>query len=256
MRPLMTCMKCFEENGSPPDLGVAEAELRGDGLYKVTCDRGHVSVVKTQEQHFEVLFDLGAMAFIDGYCREAIPIIAASLERFLEYYVRVISIEHGIATETVDLAWASISRQSERQLGAFLFTYLLQNKRPVNPWIYDSQPDLEGLSSGQTLTWSAFRNKIIHDGYIPSAQETLAYGDLVLRWINQLIDELRNSCAGSMSRVLGAHLRRRNDYPTSESIATMLIPTLINLTRAARHNGLEDALSDLEKYKRWLYHSA
>lgn len=71
-------------------------EFRDDGLYKVACPRGHVTVTAIQEQKFEVLFDLGAMALLDGYTREAVSSMAASLECFFEYYVLAISLKHGI----------------------------------------------------------------------------------------------------------------------------------------------------------------
>src|SRR3989304_3215850 len=96
MRLRISCMECFRVDGHPSDVAIS-VELQNDGLYKVTCPRGHVTVTAIQEQKFEVLFDLGAMALLDGYTREAVSSIAASLERFFEYYVAVVSLKHGIA---------------------------------------------------------------------------------------------------------------------------------------------------------------
>ena len=255
MRLRITCMKCFQVDGSPPDEATS-VELRDDGLYAVTCSRGHVSVTAIQQQKFEVLFDLGAMALIDGYPREAVSSIAAALERFLEYYVRVVSLKHGVASKALVDAWKPVSRQSERQLGAFLFVYLIENKKPVSPLIFETRPDLRGGTKGETPTWSEFRNRVIHQGHIPSTEDVVAYGDLVYQWIYQLIGELKACCAESMKRVTFEYLRRANDIAAGEATATMSIPTLISLMRADKPaKSFEAALTGLEKYKRWLYES-
>lgn len=78
MRLRTTCMECFRVDGKPSELANS-VELRDDGLYQITCSRGHVTVTAIQEQKFEILFDLGAMALLDGYTREAVSSIAASL---------------------------------------------------------------------------------------------------------------------------------------------------------------------------------
>lgn len=254
MRLRMTCMECFREDGKPSE-EAASVELRDDGLYAVTCSRGHTSVTAIQEQKFEILFDLGAMALLDGYPREAVSSMAASLERFIEHYTLVAALKHGITYEAFLEAWKPISRQSERQLGAFLFLYLLENKKPLNPLILDSKPDLEGRSKGSILTWSEFRNDVIHKGYIPSTEEVIAYGDLVYQFIYRLIGELKATCSEFLQKATFYHLKRASDAAGGRPVATMSIPTLISLVRADMPPGsLREALVGLERYRRWVYH--
>jgi hypothetical protein len=211
-------------------------------------------VTAIQEQKFEVLFDLGAMALLDGYPREAISSIAASLERFLEYYVQVIAMKQGISPQALVDARKPLSHSSERQLGAFLLAYVLENGKAVEPLVLDSRPALEDRAKGDTPTWSAFRNKVIHQGYIPSTVEALAYGDLVYQWIYRLIGELKNTCAEAMSRVTVQYLLRARDSAAADTVATLSIPTLISLVRVeGPARSFRDALSSLEKYRRWLY---
>src|SRR4030095_600787 len=136
-------MECCRVDGYPSDIAIS-VELRDDSLYKVSCPRGHVTVTAIQEQKFEVLFDLGAMALLDGYAREAVSSIAASLERFFEYYMLVVSLKHGIAYEHFVRAWNPISRLSERQFGAFLFLYIIENKKPLEGLISDAKPQFDG----------------------------------------------------------------------------------------------------------------
>lgn len=255
MRLPISCMECFRVDGHPSDVAIS-VELRDDGLYKVTCPRGHVTVTAIQQQKFEVLFDLGAMALLDGYTREAISSMAASLERFFEYYVVVVSLKHGIAHERFIEAWGPISKLSERQVGAFLFLYLIENKKPLEPLIFDAKPVLDGRSRGDTPTWSRFRNEVIHNGYIPSTVEVIEYGNLVYQFIYRLIAEMRATHSEFMGKAVFHHLTRGHDAADGKPIGTMSVPTLISLVRGDRPaQHLKDALPGLEKYRRWLYAS-
>ncbi len=253
MRLRTSCMKCLEVDGQPPELANS-VELRDDGLYEVTCSRGHVTVTAIQEQKFEILFDLGAMALLDGYTREAVSSTAASLERFFEYYILVVSLKHGITYEQFSEAWAPISKQSERQIGAFLFFYLVENKKPLEPLILEARPELDGRSRGDTPTWSAFRNDVIHKGYIPSAEEVIEYGNLVYQFTYRLIGELKASSSEFMTKATFHHLQRAQGADAGQAVATMSVPTLVSLVRAERPSRhLREALPGLEKYRRWLY---
>lgn len=248
-------MACFQADGKPSD-EAASVEMRDDGLYSVTCPRGHVTVTAIQEQKFEILFDLGAMALVDGYPREAITSMAAALERFYEYYIQVVSLKHGIAYETFFEAWKSVSQQSERQLGAFLFLYLLENKRVLDPSIVNAKPSLSPVVKSR-LSWTEFRNKVIHNGYIPSFDEVLVYGNLVYQFIYRLIGELRITSSEFMQKATFHHLKRGVNAPGGNQVSTMGIPTLINLVRSDQPaTTFAEALKGLERYKRWLYHSA
>jgi len=248
-------MACFQADGKPSDEATS-VELRDDGLYTVTCSRGHVTVTAVQEQKFEILFDLGAMALLDGYPREAVSSMAAALERFYEYYVQVVCLKQGIAYEAFIEAWKPVARQSERQLGAFLFLYLLENKKPLENSIVDARPS-ESFGLKTRLTWTEFRNNAIHKGYIPSTEEVLVYGDLVYQFIYRLIQELRAACLEFMQKATFHHVKRGAYASGGKQISTMGIPTLISLARASGPgSSFREALKGLEKYKRWLYHRA
>jgi len=255
MRLAIPCMACFQADGKPSDEAIS-VELRDDGLYTVTCSRGHATVTAVQEQKFEILFDLGAMALLDGYPREAVSSMAAALERFFEYYVQVVCLKHGIAYDAFAEAWKPVSRQSERQLGAFLFLYLLENKKPVERSIVDAKPS-ESSGIKTRLSWTEFRNNVIHKGYIPSTEEVNVYGDLVYQFIYRLIGELKVTCSDSMQKATFHHLKKGSDASGSKQMGTLTMPTLISLARAAGPaSSFREALKGLEKYKRWLYHRA
>ncbi len=196
------------------------------------------------------------MALLDGYSREAISSMAASLERFFEYYILVICLKNDIAYEQFGEAWKPVAKQSERQLGAFLFVYLLEGGKPLTPLINDQKPTLQGRSRGKILTWAAFRNEVIHNGYIPTNEEVLEYGNLVYQFVYRVIAELKRSSAESMQRATFHHLTRGRSVANGGPVATMSVPTLISLTRADAPAGhLRNGLGGLEKYRRWLYRS-
>lgn len=173
----LVCQKCVDANGVL--LGeVMTVEIRDDNLYKVTCSKDHESLVFIPTPKYEVLFHLGALALLDGHSREAVASFAAALERFYEFYIRAIRIKRSIQVQEFNKCWKSVAKQSERQLGAFLFLYLLENNRMVK------------LIDDKLIS---FRNNVIHQGYIPSYEEVFRYGESVMAFIMSVAKELRAS---------------------------------------------------------------
>jgi hypothetical protein len=94
------CPKCAHEVlKSLVDYAEVEAplpvtKLTDDGTYEVRCGRGHISSVRLLNAKFELLFEMGLNALVDGYGREAVSSFAASLERFYEFYWRCVTRQH------------------------------------------------------------------------------------------------------------------------------------------------------------------
>ncbi|MBI2058688.1 MAG: hypothetical protein HYT87_02875 [Nitrospirae bacterium] len=235
------------------DPEVMAAEMRDDGLFIVVCGRGHRSVTALQQQKFEVLFEIGAMALLDGYPREAVTSMASALERFYEYYTRVISIKNNIVDETYDQTWKWVVNQSERQFGAYLFVYMMEN-RAAAATIEDVKPELSGASKAQTRTWREFRNAVVHKGYIPTSDEALAYGDIVYSHINAMVDELKKQYPAQMEKATFKHLSRAFPEVRDEPFSTMGVPTVVSLSRGdSPAPTLGEALQHLRKYMGWLH---
>lgn len=211
-------------------------EQQDDGSYDLTCSAGHRTTVWLQNHKFELLFDSGGLALLDGHSREAVSSIAAALERFMEFYVRIVALKHLAGQEPLEEiikrfsaskyepfeeTWKRVSRQSERQIGAFLFIYLFENGKPP-PFIDECKMQSYGKEN------KAFRNAVIHDGYTPSQEQVVEYGEQVFQFINTILAELRATSdeiiqkftVGTAFKVYG-QLQRR---PT----ATQLIPTMIS----------------------------
>lgn len=171
------CPSCLREN---------RVEFTDSSIHDVTCRQcGQRYCVFVRKQKFEMLFDLGTRALLDGYAREAVASFAASLERFFEFYVRAYALERaaerggefGEALGVLEGTWRHVVSQSERQLGMFALAYLLREGR---------EPDFLG---GRALG-TDFRNRVIHRGYIPSHAEVEEYAARIFALIDRLLREL------------------------------------------------------------------
>ena len=116
MEVILSFIECIQKDKSTEHFYFSE--LQDNGLYKLTCKNDHISYTCLKELKFQILYELGAYAIIDGYYREAVVSFTAALERFFEFYIEIISMKHKISSKIYNSTWSSISSQSERQLGA------------------------------------------------------------------------------------------------------------------------------------------
>ncbi|UBV42071.1 hypothetical protein LAJ19_10545 [Deinococcus taeanensis] len=194
-----TCPACAHVN---------RAEFADSSVHDLRCARcGARYCVLVRKQKFEVLFDLGTRALMDGYAREAVASFAAALERFFEFYVRAFALEQAAGTErpfaqalaALDGTWRHVASQSERQVGMFALAYLLREGR---------EPDFltpRGLGT-------EFRNRVIHRGALPTRAEVDEYAARVFTLIDRLLTELG---AGA------AHAELMQEQAFSAHIATL-----------------------------------
>lgn len=175
MKLLIPCGECLGE-GKISTGSIRIEEIRDDGIYEVICSEGHTSKTVLREQKFQILFEIGAHAIIDGYYREAISSFTSSLERFHEFCIKFFCQKNGIEGEAYQKIWKNVSKQSERQLGAFIFLWTTEFK--ISPDILHQ----DNVS---------FRNRVIHNGYIPNKEEAIKYGTSILKLIQTKIYQLK-----------------------------------------------------------------
>jgi hypothetical protein len=130
------------------------------------CEKDHTTVVTMPIPPFELLFDFGCSALLDGYPREAVTSFATSFERFQEFTCRFLLARRNVSFEGVDAWWKEVARQTERQIGSFVAVWVAE--------FYGPPPLLP-----QKLV--EFRNACVHMGRIPPESEAKAYGEAVLR---------------------------------------------------------------------------
>lgn len=148
-----------------------------NNVLKPSCIH-HNYVMFLDNTKFDLLFESGLLAMKDLYFREAVATIAASLERFYEFCLNVLLASDHLDKDELKNVWSMASRQSERQLGAFIFLYFKEfNSKPL---ILDSDE-------------VSFRNKVIHKGYFPNKDETrnfvLSATKIMLTTYKQMIEK-------------------------------------------------------------------
>lgn len=229
-------MACFQELGQPTN-EFATLEFRDDGRYEVCCSRGHNSVTALQQQKFEILFDIGAHAIIDGYYREAVSSFSSSLERFYEFCIKVFCEKRKLSEDVFKKTWKQMSNQSERQLGAFSILWVSEFGEP---------PTL--LTSNDI----GFRNSVIHKGTIPTRDEALNYGNTVMRIITSKIERMKTLYSQEIQNVTFRHVRDSSKISEDQvSGGTMGISTIVSLSNgdAKANRSLEEALTGLMKWR-------
>jgi len=174
------------------DVPTPVAALSDDDRYEVRCQKGHVNIVFLNNLKFELLFELGLNALVDGYPRESVSSFASALERFYEFYWHVFVAKVQLSEEEAANAWRALSKQSERQLGMYITAHTVLTKRC--PLLLNPNTEVR------------FRNNVIHGGYVPNHQEAVNFGDKVMFLINSTLDDLRRevpeAVAAAHSRLL------------------------------------------------------
>lgn len=183
MKVLCTCSECMIESINTGKIeGLKRTyinEVNDDGIYCVECDKGHKTYNIVDNEKFEILFDMGLDALNKGFRQEAVLSFTTSFERFREWFIRLILTKNNVEKEEFEKVWKYVVKQSERQLGAFYFLYL----REFNETPEEIDQDI-----------IKFRNKVIHNGIIPSYKETYNYGKYIYEYVDKVLRKLEEPC--------------------------------------------------------------
>ncbi|UZD72425.1 hypothetical protein [Bacillus siamensis] len=239
MKIELFCSVC--DNNSP-----VEVEVNETNMYELTCSKGHKSKCFVQVQKFELLFELGAYALLDGYTREAVSSFAVAIERLHEYCINILMIKNGASKELREQTFKMVSVNSERQLGAFYYLYVNEFQEPP-----------EQISR----TRVTFRNAVTHKGKIPTYDETIEYAEYVFGYMIRLLQKLR-----SMENISTHELQHYNDYqlppydckdtspsniPSGKVVLSMIGTSSGNKDYSDKDFKLQ--LEQLKQRERWLY---
>lgn len=175
------CKICdFEKklNVGIPQERTFRPEINNFNIYEYICPYGHKNILVRNEEIYELLFEYALYSIVDGYQREGVTTIASSLERFYEYSTKIICTKNAISNEEFDKAWKN-TKQSERQLGAFNFAFLIEFKKA--PTLLSSK-------------FSSFRNEVVHNGHFPTYKETVEFAEAVFHTICSNLAMLKYHC--------------------------------------------------------------
>jgi hypothetical protein len=196
--PIQFCPVCAKSGHRE----MQTVSVADDGIYVSKCIKGHLFAFAHQLLKFYLLFEVGAHTIADGYYRDAVVSFCSSLERFYELYFRAICLKHGmplaegqplppvkeqgIPQEEVKKAWGQLALSSERQFGAFVAAYIIENKTAPKPIQTTDLPFKVKNSKGKLKPkpFQNFRNDVVHNGYIPTRAQALAVGHSVLEFIS------------------------------------------------------------------------
>jgi hypothetical protein len=177
-----------------------------------------VSLVTLDNVQLELLFELGINALYDGYAREAISAFSASLERFYEFYWRVVMRYYSVSNEAVTSAWRSLSKQSERQLGAYVAAALSLNGESPN--LLDPNNEVR------------IRNEVIHKGRVPTREESCQFGEVIMNMIRFGLNELREHAPDALAAIyseMSPRSRKIEDASDDDHTGVVNILTAIDV---------------------------
>ncbi|AGK98159.1 hypothetical protein [Clostridium pasteurianum] len=245
MKFLLPCMVCLKEN-KVLNINFNDVNVNDEGIYELTCNKGHKTHLISQNEKFEILFDMSISALLDGYKQEAVSCLASSLERFHEWCISVFSVNNGVSFEEYEKTWKYVSSQSERQLGAFYFLYLQEfKKRPedINNTImktYKKNKEKQNITK--------FRNEVIHNGYIPTDEQVNEYGEYLFNYINKNLTIIKEKYNKSLIEVNMHKLNKKYSFESDYPKATKGEVTALGLLAAKNENKtFKDAIEYIKK---------
>mgnify|MGYP003383983423 CR=1 FL=1 len=226
MKIFATCMECLKELGSPSFEPII-ADYYNEPVAYIECNRGHKSAFMLQSQKFEILLESAANALLEGYTLEAASTLSSAYERFFEFAIYVLCSKQEVNEKELQETFKQVSRQSERQLGAFLYLYLFEfgESYQINKKLVE------------------FRNKVIHKGYIPTPDEVEGFGEKIYCEIYAITQKLKSNCEEDIHKVVMKSLSERNqelpsDMPRATSTGTMFF----SLSQAEQKPSFSEAL--------------
>jgi hypothetical protein len=218
------CFTCFNEKGMPRFSTFSLNQIPPDGVIFSTCDKGHLSAFVVQAHQFELLSEIALRAIIDGYYRDSVASFAAALERLYEFYIQLVCYENGVEPSNFDTAWKHLKKQSERQLGAFVACYLMEN----------------GYAPLLLMQKAVkFRNMVIHQGLIPNKEEALEFAQAVSDCAIPLIkliksEKYKQALMNSDGVLIRERRKTASKKATNISVGTILSPLSLTSTDAEK----------------------
>jgi hypothetical protein len=161
---------CFDCTDRVISIGEVEPDL----IALCECPYGHKMVMKLGSHLCDTLYSSAVNAYIKECLSESVMSFAAALERAYEMFTKVTLNKEGVDYKEIELFWKELSRQSERQYGAFCTQFLKTHK---HSWKANAK-------------MIEFRNKVVHKGYIPSTAEVTEYAEYVTENLYKLLKHL------------------------------------------------------------------
>lgn len=231
MKIYTMCMECQKEMGHPSFEPII-ADYYDEALALVECSKGHKSAILLQSQKFEILLESAANALIEGYTIEAASSLSSAYERFFEFAINVFCKKYNTPKENLEETFKQVSKQSERQIGGFLFLHLLAFGE--NYALNKKIPEL--------------RNRVIHQGYIPTPDEVINFGELIYQEIHSICKLIRANLLNEMILVIMDNLSSlTKKIPIDMPRATSTGTRFFSLSTEENKDNFQEALTSYKE---------
>lgn len=239
MKIFAPCMECQKELGHPSFEPIF-ADYYEEAVAYIECSRGHKSAVLLQSQKFEILLESAANALIEGYTIEAASSLSAAYERFFEFSINVFCKKNAITKQALEETFKQVSKQSERQIGGFLFLHLVTF----------------GSNYALSKKIPELRNKVVHQGYIPTPEEVIVFGELIYQEIYSITQLLKSSMQTEMQQVIMDDLQSKSEkIPKETPRATSTGALFFSLSMAEQKKDFHEALASYKDAREVIFGS-
>ncbi|SMQ22196.1 hypothetical protein SAMN04488483_0149 [Pseudomonas helmanticensis] len=233
MEIFATCIECMQTKGKPL-FKPFNAPYFDGRVSIVTCEFGHEMAIVLKAQKFELLLESGANALIANFTLEASASFSASLERFFEFCIRVMLNHLRVSDELFDSMFSEMSRQSERQTGAFLALYAL----------------VFGVSYKPNRKLTEFRNSVIHKGTIPDVEKAHSFCESVYKEIFCISELLREFCSNAVDEVLNNDFECRvNKVPAGVRVHSAQTNSIFSISFDKNKTTFAESLENYKEFK-------
>lgn len=224
------CMQCQIELGHPSFEPIF-ADYFDDGIGFIECSAGHKSAIMLQSVKFEILLESGASALLNGYTLEASATFSTALERFYEFAIRVMCLVNKLPNAVYEMMFSEMSRQSERQMGAFFALYAINFGKAYKP----------------NRSIVEFRNAVIHKGKVPKPTEAESFATTVYDEIYRLYSEIHYTFCDQIRDVIFQELKERNEkIPPDTPRSTTTGTTFFCIANSENKSSFAEALQNFK----------
>lgn len=242
MKIPISCSECEKEiTDENPVVDVYGTVLlvSESGYYEFTCPKGHKTSTILNMQKYDLLFTLGVNAFIDCYYREAFVNFSASLERFYEFALRVIARSKQIDSDLFEKSWKNVSNQSERQFGAFLFS-----------WLFIEGQFYTEIAHKKIGEMTQLRNEIVHKGKLASQEDCKGYGQYVVGIMKPIRDILFDKYKKSYEEETNDPSCKKISERRNKEYTPMVILNIPSAVDSAIEKGFGNSVETIGKWRK------
>jgi len=195
-------------------------------FYKLRCPFGHDAIVLLGNPKHEILFQMAAYSLLDEVVRDAVTTFGSSLEKFWEFTSQCIAASQGVEPLPIPRVRSGRKTRFEKA-----WREILKTEPPV-----------------MTTDEYEIRNRVLHEGYVPTLEEVADFGNKVLVLIAPAMQVLRwrlQGAVGAASTAIIAEAKSRLNL--GDPTASFYDATILHDNESMNYRRLADYTSHLRR---------